>query len=381
MTFLGPARGFGYHRCIVRCFRALFALFALTAGSLAVAPEARGQDGELAQARERANQAAAELNAAESEAAELEVQAADAQRRIDEAEAALDGLRVRLRQTAVDAYVGAGSSPADAITMGDDLNRQAQAQALVDLVTQSDADAIDEYRVVSEEASIARADLDEALGAQRDAVEQLEQRRSALQAELGRLEELERQRLAAEEAARQAALQAAAREAAANAARNSTSSGSGGGGGGGGGSTAPNVAAPSTPIVSGSGFICPVQGAVSFVDSWGAPRSGGRRHQGVDMMSPEGTPTVAPVSGTVSHRGNSLGGMSWYVNGDDGNLYYGTHLSAYANQGAGHVQAGTVIGYVGHTGNASANAPHLHFEIRPGGGSAVNPYPTVRAAC
>ena len=355
--------------------RALIAVVAVASGSFAIAPEARGQDGELAQARERANQAAAELNDAETQAAELETQAADAQRRIDEAEASLAALRLRLRQTAIDAYVGAGSSPADAIVMGDDLNRQAQAQALVDLVTQSDADAIDEYRVVSEEASIARADLDVALGAQREAVEQLEQRREALQSELARLEELERQRLAAEEAARQAALQAAAREAAANASRSSASSG------GGGRSSAPNVAAPSTPIVTGSGFLCPVQGAVSFVDSWGAARSGGRRHQGVDMMSPEGTPTVAPVSGTVSHRGNSLGGMSWYVDGDDGNLYYGTHLSAYANQGAGHVQAGTVIGYVGHTGNASANAPHLHFEIRPGGGSAVNPYPTVRAAC
>jgi murein DD-endopeptidase MepM/ murein hydrolase activator NlpD len=356
-------------RAPVRALQAVIAVVAITAASLAIAPEAHGQDGELAQARERANQAAAELNAAESQAAELETQAADAQRRIDEAEAALGALRVRLRQTAIDAYVGAGSSPADAIVMGDDLNRQAQAQALVDLVTQSDADAIDEYRVASEEASIARADLDAALGAQREAVDQLEQRRAALQSELARLEELERQRLAAEEAARQAAAQEAARQAALAAAR------------GGGTGRPPSVAAPSTPIVTGSGFICPVQGAVSFVDSWGAPRSGGRRHQGVDMMSPEGTPTVAPVSGTVSHRGNSLGGMSWYVDGDDGNLYYGTHLSAYANEGAGHVSAGTVIGYVGHTGNASANAPHLHFEIRPGGGSAVNPYPTVRAAC
>ncbi len=122
-----------------------------------------------------------------------------------------------------------------------------------------------------------------------------------------------------------------------------------------------------------------MQGPVAFTDTWGAPRSGGRVHMGVDMMAPTGTPTVAPVSGAVSHRGNSVGGLSWHLQGDDGTYYYGTHLSGYANQGAGHVQAGTVIGYVGSSGNAST--PHLHFEIHPNGGGAINPYPTVAKYC
>ncbi len=126
---------------------------------------------------------------------------------------------------------------------------------------------------------------------------------------------------------------------------------------------------------------CPVQGPLHFTDSWGAARSGGRGHQGTDMMSPAGTPTVAPVSGRVEHRSSGLGGMAWWVYGDDGNTYYGAHLSAYENVGVGHVERGTVIGYVGSTGNASASAPHLHFEFHPGGGSAVNPYSRLVEVC
>ncbi|MGH9246311.1 MAG: murein hydrolase activator EnvC family protein, partial [Acidimicrobiales bacterium] len=140
--------------------------------------------------------------------------------------------------------------------------------------------------------------------------------------------------------------------------------GRGGGGGGGGGTVIPLQ-------------YCPVAGPNTFVDSWGAPRSGGRRHKGVDMMSPHGTPTVAPVGGRVEHRGNAIGGMSYHLYGSDGHYYYGTHLSAYGQ--GGQVSAGTVIGYVGSTGNASS--PHLHFEIHPYGGAAINPTPSVAAIC
>lgn len=138
--------------------------------------------------------------------------------------------------------------------------------------------------------------------------------------------------------------------------------------------------APEVELSAGGGIVCPVAGPVHFVDSWGDARSGGRSHTGTDMLAEYGTPTVAPVSGTVEHRGSSLGGLSWYLYGDDGDMYYGTHLSGYENEGAGWVEAGTVIGYVGDSGNA-AGTPHLHFEHHPGGGSPINSYPLVAAAC
>lgn len=97
------------------------------------------------------------------------------------------------------------------------------------------------------------------------------------------------------------------------------------------------------------------------------------------MMAPTGSPIYAPVSGNVRPNQNALGGLSFYLDGDNGDRYYGAHMSSYG--ATGRVAAGTVIGYVGNTGDARYTAPHLHFEIHPGGGGAVNPYPTVRAAC
>ena len=144
------------------------------------------------------------------------------------------------------------------------------------------------------------------------------------------------------------------------------------------------AAAAVDDAVASGGLACPVGEPVVFSDTWGAPRSGGRRHQGVDMMAPHGTPVYAITSGRITRMtGNRLGGISLYMYGDDGNQYYYTHLQGYAaGVGTGdRVGAGTHIAYVGSTGNASASAPHLHLEVHPGGGGAVNPYPYAARAC
>jgi murein DD-endopeptidase MepM/ murein hydrolase activator NlpD len=129
----------------------------------------------------------------------------------------------------------------------------------------------------------------------------------------------------------------------------------------------------------GSAIQCPVQGGASHVNDWGFPRSGGRFHEGNDLFAPRGTPAVATVSGEVVQKVGAIGGNQVKLFGDDGVSYYYTHLDRFGE--SGRVEAGTVIGYVGTTGNAAGGTPHVHFEVHPGGGAAINPYPLVDPVC
>ena len=346
-----------------RLIRASLAL-AVLLGLIVVTPDAGADDGGLAAARRRANAAAAELAEAETRLEELDadIQALEAQAAA--AQATLDRLRDTVRDAAVRRFIT--GDEAQYSYVDPDINTQARADALSKYATQGNQDAIDAYEAAAEDLHVAQVEIAAKREAQKDAIADLEEHREALEREFERLEALEAQRQEAERTRREAAARAAAAAASAEQRVEATVAPS-----------APTEVDVSAPV---DGIICPVQGPVAFTDTWGASRSGGRTHKGVDMLSPMGTPTVAPVSGTVSHRGNSLGGLSWHLDGDNGTYYYGTHLSAYENVGAGHVEGGTVIGYVGASGNANGT-PHLHFEIHPGGGAAVHPYPAVRAAC
>lgn len=156
-----------------------------------------------------------------------------------------------------------------------------------------------------------------------------------------------------------------------------------------------------TPVPLPPGYAnvlqyCPVDGPRSFSDGFGAPRYAGgyHLHKGIDILSPYGTPVVAPFDGYARSDYNSLGGNVVFVTGRSGTVY-NAHLQSYSANSNGPVKAGDVIGYVGDSGDA-VGTPHDHFEFHPNvmpsswpassyGYSiiedAVNPYPLLVAAC
>ena len=151
--------------------------------------------------------------------------------------------------------------------------------------------------------------------------------------------------------------------------------------------TAP--ATPTTPattatVTSGASIdVFPAQGPCTFGDTYGAPRSGGRSHEGVDIIAKAGQYVYAVKAGTLTKRyldaPGSLSGNGWRLTTADGTYFFYAHLSVFApglTVGSA-VQAGQIIGLVGSTGDALT--PHLHFEVHPLGGASVNPTPVVKA--
>ncbi len=131
--------------------------------------------------------------------------------------------------------------------------------------------------------------------------------------------------------------------------------------------------------------IPPVQGPCQYADTWQAPRSGGRRHEGVDLFARRGQYVYAVVDGVLTTRHwdqpGKKSGNAWWLHAADGSAtFFYAHLSDFAPglQEGSRVRAGQIIGFVGDTGNAAG--VHLHFEVHPGGGKAVNPYPSLSSA-
>jgi murein DD-endopeptidase MepM/ murein hydrolase activator NlpD len=139
-----------------------------------------------------------------------------------------------------------------------------------------------------------------------------------------------------------------------------------------------------TPKLTAGGYVFPVYGPSSFVDTFGAARSdvAGGWHHGDDIFAPLGAPVLAVAYGTVFSVGwNKIGGNRLWLRDGQGNLFYYAHLSAFTPLAVNGslVNAGDVLGFVGNTGDAQGTPTHLHFEIHPVGliglgyDGAVNP--------
>jgi murein DD-endopeptidase MepM/ murein hydrolase activator NlpD len=318
-------------------------------------------------------QARARLAAIQTELNGLAVRYAAAESRLSETQARMDTVRGRIATIQVrvlringllavrarEAYESGGpSNMLELLLSSATFGQFADRVEFLGRVAQTDSDLLLQSAVSTEQLHRAQGELAALAGEQDAAVRTLTRTRDAIgrafAAQQSEVQALQRKF----DAERAAAL-------AAEAARQSHPPSHQGGGGGPG------------PLKA-----CPVGQPRSFTDDFGDPRPGGRRHQGIDILAPYGTPVYAAQSGRFEQNYNPLGGISALVFADNGDFTYYAHMSSYAGvRNGSHVPAGTEIGHVGNTGDAQGGPYHLHFEYHPGGGPAVDPYWMLVAVC
>jgi peptidoglycan LD-endopeptidase LytH len=352
--------------------RVLVATVLCTAAVLPTVPAA-GRGDELAAAKQRVAEARAAANNIAAKVTDTygqvqllgdEIIAVEA--RIADGNARAEDLRASVRRRALNAYTGSGEEDGVLLLEDDDPGDLVRRTEYLDRVNARDNAAVSKLHALNEDLAHQRANLDETREAQESALAQLKSEQAKLDrlfAEAQAAQTALEERLARESAARQAA------EAAAEAARRAQP------GPGSSGPSGPSSGGGSGQVIGG--LVCPVPGS-AFSDSWGAPRSGGRTHQGTDMMAPYGTPNYAVIDGSVSTSVISGGGNTVHLSGSDGNTYVYMHLQSYVVSG-GSVSQGQLIALTGDTGNATG-VPHTHFEIHVGG-TPINPYPTLASVC
>lgn len=325
----------------------------LGAAALTAIPAWASTGSELSAARDRLDSAREELDRVTGLWQETETRFAQAQDAVDLAQIKIERLRVelaRIRRSLNDrvaaAFMSGASSSIGALLTSDSIQDAADRLQYTQSVVQGDADLATSAQVKAEELRRQVAQLRRAAQLEAAAAAELEEEKQQIGAKVEQLNDVVQEMQAKLDAAEERSI-----------------------GLGGSGSVS----------ITGSGAIqtCPVAGPNSFVDSFGWPRPGGRSHQGIDMIAAYRTPLVAVAPGTVRDASNSLGGIAVVVQQDSGDFTYYAHLSSTGAMG--RVSAGTVIGYVGSTGDTNVN--HLHFEYHPSGGAAVDPYAALVAVC
>jgi murein DD-endopeptidase MepM/ murein hydrolase activator NlpD len=387
--------------------RTLRILISLLAMAVALPAIAQVTDDDIDEARREVDQIMSDAQALGDEVQQawsrqfaLDKEISDLAASIDVARSRIAETEKKLEEVAVEMYMGSSSvASIQVLFSASDESYEAGIEYLRN-VNGNDIDVINQLRSFREELDRQTGRLEEASAEQEVLTVELEAQAGELQDRLveaqGVYDGLVAQQ-AAEEAARRAAEEEARRRSEAEAAARQTTTTAG--------ETAdtspeeeeeptettlpPDEPTETTlppeepPPPSPGGGTCPVAGAVSFTDSWGDARSGGRSHQGVDMIAARNTPIVAIYSGTIDRlTDGNLSGLAIWFRADTGDQFFYAHLESFADVSDGQsVSQGEVIGYNGSSGNAPEFLPHLHFEWHPGGGSAVNPYPLVRDLC
>jgi peptidoglycan LD-endopeptidase LytH len=336
----------------------------------ALAQRASGQES-LSEYENQMQQLQADLDASSKRVEQLRAEEFRLRARINDVGKQRDGLAEENYQLTKDVvaraqelYMSGGAGAVEALLAADDFGEFADRAEMLSRVAEEESDVFVALERNNSELEELEKQLDADSKALASTLDELEDEKTELQNRLASVTD-EYKDLKAQIARERAAEAAAAAAAAAQ----PTSSGGGG--------AVPTV---SVPPVSTNGKTCPVAGPVSFIDSWGYPRSGGRSHQGVDMMADYGTPVVAITSGSITYSGYGGSAGNWQIlSGSDGHTYWYMHNQQNIVNG-GSVRAGQQIATVGDTGNATG-IPHLHFEYHPGGGGAVNPYPLAASLC
>jgi len=383
----------------------LCALVQVVPGDVVRADDSAAQQAaeEIADAREQANAAADAYFDAESRLDSLGIDAQGLEAEVADLQGQVAALQERVQIVAINRFTRSDTTTSPLLNGFATPEEQMQLEALSEVITDTSARDFDLFESLNQQLTTQQ----KALADKREETEQQKATAANLRdeatAEVEQLKDVEADRLSdeavkkalqAEERARAAALavQAPAPAATENddgatdvdggsgAPQTTASNNQGSGGQTGSGGAGGRPGGAGGDDYGGVAWVCPTGDyPVAFGDTWGAPRSGGRRHEGVDMIGPIGVPILAVVDGVATARSAELGGLVLSLVGADGNRYFYGHLDHYGKLGA--VQAGDVMAYMGQTGNARFSVPHLHFEIHPAGGAAVNPYPTVRAHC
>jgi len=375
---------------------------------------------EIADARDEVAAAAEAYMAATEEIERLSEDEVTLQVEVSALQAEVDALRQQVQQVAINRFTRSSAEGSPILSGFATPVEQMQVSALSEVIWDASDNAFDEFDSMNRDLSRKQTSLQQSKQRSEKRKAEMADLQVKAAAKVDKLKAIEKERLKdeatrkaleAEQARRSAKVTGTAQAAATKVSNGSASSGAGGtivrnlvvsngmggsvylgdGDSGQGVRFGKGIGYPWAPFgsggrptsvgrdYSGASWVCPTGPAsVGFGPGFIVPGTPGKQHNGIDIFGQAGTPLVATVDGVAHAVVQEAGGMDVFFYGNNGDFYFYAHLEAWGKMGP--VKRGTIIGYMGRTGNAGGN--HLHFEYHPGGvGNPQDPYSKLRANC